>query len=154
MHIPQMWCFNPFGRDDHCFFGWTASNDRRENVWMLVSSLCIPSFYKCNLACRSTGNVNWWKRTCLSYHSHSISCFCWITHHHGDSVRLLYPIIKSERVHLHFHVSCCLGIWNPVRWMSYWYATSTRMDDECGSAGSHHDIGRSLIVITTSIYCC
>lgn len=122
-----MWCFNPFGRDDHCFFGWTASNDRRENVWMLVSSLCIPSFYKYNLACRSTGNINWWKRTCLSYHSHSISCFCWITHHHGDSVRLLYPIIKSERVYLHFHVSCCLGIWNPVRWMSYRYATSTRM---------------------------
>jgi len=102
--------FQPFWKRRPLLFGWTASNDRRENVWMLVSSLCIPPFYKYNLAWRSTGNINWWKSTCLSYHSHSISCFCWITHHHGDSVRLLYPIIKSERVHLHFHVSCCLGI--------------------------------------------
>lgn len=27
-------------------FGWTDSNDRRENVWMLISSICIPSLFQ------------------------------------------------------------------------------------------------------------
>ena len=33
----------PFWKRQPLFFGWTDSNDRRENVWMLVSSICIPS---------------------------------------------------------------------------------------------------------------
>jgi len=38
--------FQPFWKRQPLLFGWTDSKDRRENVWMLVSSICIPSLYE------------------------------------------------------------------------------------------------------------
>ena len=35
----------PFWKRHPLLFGWTDSNDRRENVWILVSSIYIPSLF-------------------------------------------------------------------------------------------------------------
>ena len=42
-------------------FGWTDSNDRRENVWMLISSICIPIRCFSWLLQTATGTTLLWK---------------------------------------------------------------------------------------------